>query len=787
MGKLISLCQKVRKINFLNMEYIYLFFVIALLILAVADLSVGVGNDAVNFLNSSIGAKVAPFFFIMLIAALGVLVGSIFSSGMMEVARSGIFNPDQFYFSEIMIIFLAVMITDMILLDAFNTFGLQTSTTVSIVFELLGAAVAIALVKSFSAGNGLQDLGNYINSGRALAIISAILLSVVIAFTVGTLVQFIARLLFTFNFEKKIPYLGAIWGGAAVSAIIYFLLLKGASGASFIKPETLAWIDQNAAKIMLYSFVSLTVLFQALIMLFKTNVLRIVILIGTFALAMAFASNDLVNFIGVPLAGLESYTMFMADPSINPDTYTMESLLEPVQTPTLYLVIAGVIMIITLAFSKKARSVTQTEIDLARQTEGYERFSSSLLARNILRMGLDINKFFMWALPEPVLRRINKSFSAPENNGDKNNNNDINNIKKSNNNNVKDKKNLPYFDQLRASVNLVVASSLIALATSLTLPLSTTYVTFMVAMGTSLSDRAWGRESAVYRISGVITVIGGWFFTAFAAFSLAFLVALFIHWGGIVAAVIAVTGAFAIIVKTYHLHKIRAGKRKAYDEKQDVEWNNDSIMIACRRNIKSTLAQTAELYSRVIYNLVEENRRELRSNLKHVRNLNIRTKELKADTYGTIQKLQDDSIDSSHYYVQILDYLREIAHAVNFLAEPAYEHLDNNHPPLNQQQQDDLQKLSQQVKALLLDILKILENNDFGDINKVINQQKEILTYLQQLKKKQLKMVKAGEVGTRNTLLFLNILAESKNMLLFTVNMLKSHRDFVLYKNIPPE
>ncbi len=760
------------------MEYIYLFFVVALLILAIADLSVGVGNDAVNFLNSSIGAKVAPFFFIMSIAALGVLVGSIFSSGMMEVARSGIFNPDQFYFSEIMIIFLAVMITDMILLDAFNTFGLQTSTTVSIVFELLGAAVAIGIIKSISAGNGLQDVGNYINSGRALAIISAILLSVVIAFTVGTLVQFIARLLFTFNYEKKIPFLKAIWGGISVSAIVYFLLLKGASGASFVKPESLEWIDQNTGRLMLYGFIFLTIFFQALIMLFKTNVLRIVILIGTFALAMAFASNDLVNFIGVPLAGLESYNLFMSDPSINPDTYTMESLLEPVRTPTIYLVIAGVIMIVTLVFSKKSRSVTQTEIDLARQTEGYERFSSSLLARNLLRLGLDLNKFFLWLLPGSVLRWINKRFQPPANN-------DNGQIGSGSNQNAKEKKNLPYFDHLRASVNLVVASSLIALATSLTLPLSTTYVTFMVAMGTSLSDRAWGRESAVFRITGVITVIGGWFFTAFAAFSLAFIVAMFIYWGGVVAAVLAVAGAFAIVIKTYHLHKIRARKRKVYDEKQELEWNNENIMIACRRNIKSTLAQTAELFQMIIENLVTEDRKNLRKTLKHIRELNLRTKELKADAYVTVQKLKDDSIDSSHYYIQILDYLREIAHAVNFIAEPAYEYIDNNHPTLTEKQQQDLKELVVMVKSLLLDILKILENNSFQKINEIINQQKDILTYLQTLKKKQLAMVKAQEVGTRNTLLYLNLMAESKNLLLFTVNMLKAHRDFILFKNIP--
>jgi phosphate/sulfate permease len=752
------------------MEYVYLFFVVALLILAVADLSVGVGNDAVNFLNSSIGAKVAPFFVIMSIAALGVLVGSIFSSGMMEVARSGIFNPDQFYFSEIMIIFLAVMITDMILLDAFNTFGLQTSTTVSIVFELLGAAVAVALVKTISQGDGMQAIGNYINSGRALAIISAILLSVVISFTVGTLVMFVARLLFTYNYQRKVPYLGAIWGGLSVSAIIYFLLLKGASGASFMTPEVLDWLSNNTWKLMLYSFAGLSLLFQLLFFLFKTNALRIVILVGTFALAMAFASNDLVNFIGVPLAGLESYQLFLSDPSINPDTYTMESLLEPVQTPTIYLTIAGVIMIITLVFSKKSKSVTQTEIDLARQSEGYERFSASPLARNILRMGLEINKFFLWLLPEKVISNLNQRFTKSKI------------IRKD-----KDFRNMPYFDQVRASVNLVVASILIALATSLKLPLSTTYVTFMVAMGTSLSDRAWGRESAVYRISGVITVIGGWFFTAFAAFTLAFLVALFISWGGAVAAAIAIAGAFAIIVKTYSYHKKRSRKREQYEEKEQVKWDNDSILKSCELNIKSTLVDTADLYEKINYYLINEDRKQLRSSLKRIRALNAKAKELKADAYKTVQKLREDAVDSSHYYIQILDYLREIAHCVHFLAEPAYEHLDNHHPPLTQEQTEDLNRLTLEVTELLKAIKKLMDSSDFDQINNIIIRQQQTLTFLQKLKKKQVKMIQAEKVGTRNSLLYFNILAETKNLLLFTVNMLKAHRDFILYKNIPSE
>ncbi len=748
------------------MENIFLFFVIALFILAVADLAVGVGNDAVNFLNSAIGSKVASFRVILFIASIGVLVGATFSSGMMEIARSGIFNPDQFYFSEIMIIFLAVMLADMILLDGFNTLGLQTSTTVSIVFELLGAAVAVAFLKTLTNGEGVQAIGQYINSGRALAIISAILLSVVISFTVGTLVMFFARLLFTFQFQKRVPHIGAIWGGLSVSAIVYFLLLKGASGASFMTPEILEWLDRNTWKLMLFCFFGLTLLFQFLFYAFRTNVLRIIILTGTFALAMAFASNDLVNFIGVPLAGLESYMLFLSDTSVNPGTFTMESLLEPVQTPTIFLAIAGFIMIIALVFSKKARSVTQTEIDLARQTEGYERFSSSALSRSILRFGLQINKFFIWLVPEKTIQELNKRFTHPKKQikGD-------------------DVSKMAYFDQVRASVNLVVASSLIALATSLTLPLSTTYVTFMVAMGTSLSDRAWGRESAVYRISGVITVIGGWFVTAFAAFSIAFFIAMIISWGGVWAAAILVLIGFGIVFKTYQYHKVRARKRQEYDEKETRKYNGEDVMQECKQNIVHTLSEISVLYNQILLSFFKEDRKKLKKAGRRVKALNSQTKELKRDVYIILKKLEEDSIETGHYYVQILDYLREIAHCLTFIAEPIQEHLENNHPTVIPEQEKELLEVNLQIMALLEKIIKVLENDSYRELEPIARSANLIIDELTRLKKFQIKLIKAEKVGTKNSLIIFNLLAETKNLLLFTINMLKAHRDFVILKN----
>jgi phosphate/sulfate permease len=749
-------------------ENIYLFFVIALLVLAVADLVVGVGNDAVNFLNSAIGAKVAPFYFILSVAALGVFVGATFSSGMMEIARSGIFHPDQFFFAEIMIIFLAVMITDMILLDVFNTFGLPTSTTVSIVFEILGAAVAVAMVKIMGSTDNMSDIGNYINSSRALAIISGILLSVVIAFTVGALVQFLTRILFTFNYERRIPYLGALWGSLAVTSIVYFILVKGASGASFMTPATVDWISDNTFKLLGFSFIGFAIFFQALILIFKTNILRIIVLIGTFSLAMAFAGNDLVNFIGVPLAGLESYRLFISDPSLHPDTFTMESLLQPVQTPTFLLLLAGLVMVLALFFSKKSRSVTKTEVDLARQSDGDERFSSSLLARNIVRMGLEANKGLQRIMPGPISRFIKRRF-------------DLALYKRR----KRMKRDTASFDQLRASVNLFVASILIALATSLKLPLSTTYVTFMVAMGSSLSDKAWGRESAVYRVTGVITVIGGWFFTAFAAFTSAFLIALFISWGGLAAAIIAIAVAFLVIVRTTIFHKKRTKKEREKEMKGAGPWNGDNVLKQCKMDIESTLQASSTLYQAVVNSLMAEKRKSMRKSLEQIGMLNQKTKDLKQEAYITLKKLEEDSIDSGHYYVQILDYLREIAHCLTYIAEPSYDYIDNNHPPLHDEQILDLKALNKQVANVFNSCLEITQKGDFDAIPALIKNQQEALGILHKMKKKQIRMIKAEQVGTRNSMLYFNLLSETKNLLLFTINMIKSHRDFLVFKQLP--
>jgi len=748
------------------METIYLILVIVLFALAISDLIVGVSNDAVNFLNSAIGSKVAPLRVIMIIAALGIIVGATFSSGMMEVARKGIFHPQHFYFSEIMIIFLAVMITDVILLDTFNTFGMPTSTTVSIVFELLGAAVAISIVKRYTDVNALE-ISEYINSAKALAIISGILLSVIFSFTIGAIVQFLARLLFSFNYKKNLKYFGAIWGGIAITAITYFILIKGAKGASFMSDETKDFIKHNSVAIIGFSFVGWTILLQILTWTTKLNVLKFIVFIGTFALAMAFAGNDLVNFIGVPLAGYESFTSFIANPGAEPDAFLMADLVGKVKTPTFFLLIAGLIMVVTLWTSKKARSVTKTEINLARQDAGYERFGSSAFARSMVRGTNNFARNLNNLLPASVQTGLQKRFDQTE-------------YKKQQNALGKE---APHFDMIRASVNLVVASILISFATSLKLPLSTTYVTFMVAMGTSLSDKAWGRESAVYRITGVFSVIGGWFFTAFSAFTVAFLIAMVIKFGGFVAIFVLIGLAILFVYRTHIIHK----RRSAVSE--EAESLADDVISGSNNAQKSSLivirlmTRVSEILGNSIDGLAKEDLKKLKKSYKDVEKINQKTKALKDNLSDTIKHLEEDSIETGHYYVQVLNYLREIAHSITFISKPGFDHVDNNHKPLIPIQVEEFYDMTRMIRDMINEINESLKANDYTSLTDIINKQQKLLKFIDTLQKKQVKRIKANEVGTRNSMLFLSILSESKNLVLQSVNLLKSHRDFTSVAN----
>ncbi len=743
------------------METVFILLVVVLVILAVSDLVVGVSNDAVNFLNSAIGSKAAPFWIIMVVASLGIVFGATFSSGMMEVARKSIFHPEMFSFTNIMIIFLAVMLTDIILLDTFNTFGLPTSTTVSIVFELLGAAVAVAILKIADSEAGLSSLGEYINSGKALLIIAGILLSVVVAFTIGATVQYLVRMVFSFNYEKSYKYYGALWGGIAITAITYFILIKGAKGASFMDADSKDWIKSNTLQIIGISFIAWTIILKLLQSFTKVNILKIIILAGTFALAMAFAGNDLVNFIGVPLAGVKSYETWHAAGGIDPDGFSMAVLSAKVKTPTLYLLIAGLIMVITLFLSKKARSVTATTLNLSKQNqEGKEQFESSIFSRYIVRQSIRASNALKYIVPVSVQNSISKRFDVPK--------------KESGDDAVS-------FDLVRASVNLTVASILISFATSLKLPLSTTYVTFMVTMGTSLADGAWGRDSAVYRVSGVMTVIGGWFFTAFIAFSVAFLVAMSIYYVGFTMVPILLILAIFILIKSKSVHK----KRSADDEDVESELAEEQMTIleACSVNVTNTITNISDIYSKAVAAIAKEDRKSLKKLSQKVEKLNDKAKSLKDSLEGTIQELQDDSIETGHYYVQVLDYLREIAHAITFIIRPAYQHFDNQHTGFDETQIAELNELEQLLQGLLNEILEIIKNTRFDNIDNALKHQQKMLDAIDQFRRNQIKRIKNAKAGTKNSLLYLSILGETKNMLLDIINLLKAQRDFIIYQN----
>ncbi|OFX30746.1 MAG: phosphate permease, partial [Bacteroidetes bacterium GWA2_42_15] len=663
------------------MENLYLVLIVILFALAISDLVVGVSNDAVNFLNSAIGSKAAPKWIIFAVAGIGILIGTTFSSGMMEVARKGIFHPDMFVFSEIMILFLAVMITDVILLDAFNTLGLPTSTSVSLVFELLGAAVAVSLVKISHAGDAIGEISKYINSEKALAIISGILISVVIAFTVGTVVQYLARLLFSFRYEKSINYFGSAFGGLAIAAITHFILIEGMHGSIFANiklssGESLeGWVTNNSFLLLVFSFIGWTIVMQLLKWIFNIDVLKVIVLVGTFALAMAFAGNDLVNFIGVPLAGFKSYQLWVAADGVSPDSFTMEMLKGKVDTPVFMLLISGLIMIITLIASRKAKSVIATTVDLSRQNEGDERFASSLAARVIVRFAVNVSKTIQRILPDSINTAIEKRFVQVP---------------------LETKKNeeKPAFDKIRASCNLLVASILISMGTSLKLPLSTTYVTFMVAMGTSLADRAWGRESAVYRISGVFTVIAGWFLTAVIAFSVAAMIAWIISISGSFMIFIFIGIAIFMVMRTQVSFRKKSKEKKEEEEEemQEAFAVTEEVLSKCKNQSINAILTSNQILSISLESFFKEDRTHLKEIAAINKEFNKKSKKLKGKIINIIGKLQQNSIDSGHYYVQVIDYRREMAHSVNYLLLPLTEHLENNHRPFLKEQSDEMSK-----------------------------------------------------------------------------------------------
>lgn len=748
------------------METFYIFLIIFLFVLAVFDLSVGVSNDAVNFMNSAIGSKAASFKVIMVIAAIGIFVGASLSNGMMDIARHGIYQPQHFYFSEIMCILLAVMLTDVVLLDIFNSLGMPTSTTVSLVFELLGGTVAISLIK-IANSNGALQLGDLLNTDKAFTVILAIFLSVAIAFFFGAIVQYISRLIFTFNYKKHMNYFIGLFGGLAATSILYFMLIKGLKESSFMEGDLKTMIYSNTDTIVWGALIFFTLLMQVLHWL-KVNVFKVVILLGTFALALAFAGNDLVNFIGVPLAGYSSYMDLMAQGgTTTTDTFLMESLLEPAKTPWYFLVGSGLVMVIALATSKKAQAVIKTSVDLARQSDGNENFGTSPVARVLVRTCNNASNTILSVVPLRVKDWIDSRF----------NNNEII---------LEDKAS---FDLVRASVNVVLSGLLIALGTSLKLPLSTTYVAFMVAMGSSLADRAWGRESAVYRITGVLSVIGGWFITAGAAFTICFLVALLIHVGGIAAMAAMVGLAIYMLIRNQILYKKKM-KKEAMQEEVDstisklreTKDKREALSLFrehSRDELCDVLNFASDTFNRSVHGFMDENLRELRKVMSAIEEKKSYLKQVKrVGTLGVTQLEHDIAIDKGLYYYQGNDFASEIVFSIRRLTEPGKEHVDNHFSPLCEVQKEDFGKMTDEIVSFLNRSSVMIESNDYHRMDDLIAESVDLTAKLTLLKKEELKRIQGQSGSTKVSMVYLNMVQEAQNVVSFTANLLKVSRKF---------
>ncbi|MBN1622251.1 MAG: inorganic phosphate transporter [Endomicrobiales bacterium] len=724
----------------MSLEIIILAIVI-LILFAIINLAVGVSNDAVNFLNSAIGSKVAPIYVIMITACLGILVGVTFSSGMMEVARKGIFHPEFFTMPELIIIFLGVMMSGVVLIDLFNTYSLPTSTTVQIVFGLLGSAVSVSAIKVARLHEGISSLSHYINTNKAMVIIMGILLSVVIAFFFGAVIQFVSRLIFTFDFEKRMKSYGAIWGGIALSVIVYFILVKGAKGTSFMTDETVAWIRANTLNIISGIFVISAIVLQIMIFL-KVNILKPIVLIGTFALAMAFAANDLMNFIGVPIAGYHSYKAALL--TENPLTVSMKMMAAEVPTSTYLLLIAGAIMVITLWFSNKAKGVTETSLNLGRQEEGVEMFESITLSRVIVRLFIDFFNTCRTFVPVPLRKWINNRFDLTHYHA---------NI---------DTENRPSFDLLRASVNLMVASAIISYATSKKLPLSTTYITFMVAMGTSFADHAWGRESAVYRVSGVLTVIGGWFMTALLAFTMSAVVAAILYYTK-APGIFLLIGLSGVIIWKQH-HKFNERKKgtdqtkvfnltKITDIQESISTTFEHISyLLCE--IRQSLDISLEaLFNQNAYALrVESNKSKRFQKWANI---------VVANVFKSMRLLQKERVDLSYKYGQTIRALQKLADGHRDIVMRAYMHVSNHHKGLLDVQIEELKAVKEILHDILFDCEKTFSRRHSNRIAAVIEKNNNLKNLASKLHKLQMDRIREEESKTRLSILFYAIIGNA--------------------------
>lgn len=740
---------------------IYLCIVIFLLSLAVFDLFVGVSNDAVNFLQSAVGAKVAKFRTILIIASFGVVLGAVMSSGMMDVARHGIMNPAQFSFHEVMIIFLSVMVTDVIVLDIFNRLGMPTSTTVSMVFELLGATFMLAIIKMIADSSlGFSDL---LNTEQALKVIIAIFVSVAIAFAFGVVVQYLTRIIFTFNYKKNMRYAIAIFGGIAFTALAYFIFMKGLGKSPYISEATRQYINDHVGMLLVYTFIGSAILMQFM-HLMGVNIFQFVVLMGTFALAMAFAGNDLVNFIGVPLAGLDSYQTYLAQGNgTAPTSFLMTSLVESAKTPPFYLMLAGVIMIIAMATSKKAHRVIKTSVDLARQDEGDEMFGSSGAARSIVRFTQNTNSYVMKIIPNRIIDWINGRFdhrAASLDDG-------------------------AAYDVVRAAVNLVLASMLITFGTNYKLPLSTTYVTFMVAMGTSLADRAWSRESAVFRVTGVLSVIGGWFITAGVAFLCTAVVALLMFYGGILA-----QAAFIALV-IYCL--FRGSKDKSNDgsgkddtyrlmmRTQDpvILWDLLSKHVSRTQSYMTRFAN--EQYNAILDGFINDKPSVLRHSLNALRNEKTSLTKYRRQELMALRKAPADlAIERNTWFHVGMNASQQYIYGLRRMLEPIKEHVGNNFTPITQRLIDEYQPIRLKITDFLTQTENFIATGRFENYRELLDKADQFETELSEYRKKHIDRIQMAQDNEtfQLSLVYLNLLQESQLLLSSMRQQLRAAKKF---------
>lgn len=743
------------------MEQIYIIMLIALAILAITDLMVGVSNDAVNFLNSAIGSKAVSFKTIMIVASIGVAVGALYSNGMMEIARNGIFTPSMFSFNDVIIIFLAVMITDVLLLDVFNTLGLPTSTTVSVIFSLLGASVALAIYKVYVSGDDFSALGKYINTEKATEIVYSILLSVALSFALGSLVQYVSRLIFTFHIEKRYKYVAAVFGGVAMTAITFFILVKGLKSITFVPSEVKDFIKESPFTIIGYSFILWTVVCQLLISVLRYSVFKFIIIVGTFALALAFAGNDLVNFIGVPIAAYQAFEIWAAPGQTLGATEFMMSGLEGenLPAPFIFLALAGAVMVFTLWTSKKAKSVIETEQNLSRQGEGNEKYNANTLSRNIVRAMMYLGNIISFILPKSLQRKLDAQFVQPEYTGKRD--------------------DQPMFDMVRASVNLIVASILISIGTSMKLPLSTTYVTFMVAMGSSFADRAWDRESAVYRVAGVFNVIGGWFATALAAFLSSAIIAYILFIGEVFAFF-----AFMIVVAIFFYRSNQLHKKKMKEDEEIKSLRKEDIVTIkemiteSSSQISKVLHKTSTLYTSVIDNLGLQDLTKLKENKKAHKKLEKEIDELKSNVFYFIKNLDETSVEASRFYILILGYLQDMVQSIDFITNSSHSHVNNNHKKLKFNQIRDLKTIDVQLQTLLSKLEESFKTEDFTKLDEILKEKNTFLGTIESLITKQIVRIRTTETSPKNSKLYFALLLETNDLIKSTMSLLELFKEF---------